>query len=888
MAWDHANSEVKIGWKISATANMIILIMANSIEFEGELKLRFAGIAGNNKFGWRPPTGLYVGMFAGSTKPKPFQRKRPNISELPAGKLPSLSEMRNMALELNKGSYKPCAQGDSRRMEIALQHIYEGYNTFALLNVRGASAVSNQYRSDSQLLITDESLILQSGHIHSSNRSEYSYSEIEDWQAIDNDNFRMNDSGIEIQLKNGESVFFGVHYIRDVKHTLEYYWNNYKVSNGEQVKLGSTHGRPIVSVQTLSGEKPSPEPPVGNTEVVDQDGILVRPGAKMVPRKSNISSGVLSVSAPKDTVVPHENRAVKPHWHKVVLHQGWLLKQGGVGVGNAKSWLKRYFVLYKTSQGHFLVYYSDFTECPMYSSEKNHRNIVDLSKATFIRPGSNKTLESGEIPPHSFDIVTIEREWTLCAESQENVQKWLRLITRAVDEDVAILPDEEVDFKVKPKVDPLGILPSTDYSTSLKVSANGISVCTPDANNNGFDRERYFWVYTDFYKWSLLSQAGKLALLLNVFADSSFSRRNEYIFRTKDAVRLATAIEYFIEKFMSVMHIRLETTEGAFDTKDDDKEVNAGLHRKNSKEDASREDEVEISDVLEIDLLGLDMNAAPSAPVANTFSSGFSDDPFATETAAPAAPALPQQPPAKGGGDLLDLLSETPDLPPPVNPLDNPFGSDPFGSDPFGDVQPSGSTNKIAAPLTPSQVEQHKLWLRNAIAANGGPFYDDGTLQLASKVEVRGSQARVTLLYKNQSPGALTSFTGDFVDSSGLLRFELSPFPKEMSGLAQGSVVLMVECIKPAAPGPQLQIHYNDSLKGSRTISVDVPLLMTTFNEPMNTLSGSDFLVRWQQLTANGQEGQEVFKLSYPIAAQQIESALYSVSRFHLYFMNNR
>jgi hypothetical protein len=40
----------------------------------------------------------------------------------------------------------------------------------------------------------------------------------------------------------------------------------------------------------------------------------------------------------------------------------------------------------------------------------------------------------------------------------------------------------------------------------------------------GYRYEHYFWVYTDFYKWSLLSQSGKLALLVNVFADSSFSR----------------------------------------------------------------------------------------------------------------------------------------------------------------------------------------------------------------------------------------------------------------------------------------------------------------------------------------------------------------------------
>lgn len=72
-------------------------------------------------------------------------------------------------------------------------------------------------------------------------------------------------------------------------------------------------------------------------------------------------------------------------------------------------------------------------------------------------------------------------------------------------------------------------------------------------------------MYTDFYKWSLNQDAGKLALQLSVFADSSFSRRNDYTFRTKEAVRMSTCIEFFIEKFMSVCHIGEELVEGAFD-----------------------------------------------------------------------------------------------------------------------------------------------------------------------------------------------------------------------------------------------------------------------------------------------------------------------------------
>ena len=35
--------------------------------------------------------------------------------------------------------------------------------------------------------------------------------------------------------------------------------------------------------------------------------------------------------------------------------------------------------------------------------------------------------------------------------------------------------------QVKPKVDPLGMLNPNDYTTSLRVSAHGVSVCVPDA-----------------------------------------------------------------------------------------------------------------------------------------------------------------------------------------------------------------------------------------------------------------------------------------------------------------------------------------------------------------------------------------------------------------------
>lgn len=838
------------------------MTMANSIEFEFELKLRLASMLAITR-GSRMPSTMYVGMFAGADKPKPFQRKRPNISRLPPGKLPTLHTMRSLALDLHKGSYRPCEQGLSRRFEIAIQHIYQGFNAFELKNVRGVSSISNQFRSDSLLIVCDEAIIFKPRGSVSDTKIEFAFDDIEDWNAIDNDTQRLGDSGIEIISGAGDRVFFGVEFIRDVKHTLEYFWNKYKVENGNSanVKLGSTHGRPIVSVTTLSGELPPPTDSLisGQSDVVDIDGIVVRSGGKVVSRRGSL------VSSKDLKMVPIENRSVKPHWHKVVLHQGWLLKQGGVGVGSIKSWIKRYFVLYKTSQGHFLVYYSDFTECPMFSTDKNHRNYVDLAKCTFIRPIAEKKPDSSEPPPaHSFDIVTTEREWTLCAESQENAQMWLKLLTRAVDEDVAILPDEELIFKVKPKVDPLGVLSPTDYNTSLKVSAHGISVCAPLPNGKeGQEVEHYFWVYTDFYKWSLLSQAGKLALLVNVFADASFSRRIEYIFRHKEAKRLATAIEYFIEKFMSLMHIHLETTEGAFDEVADEDVVDTGRLHELSAEDVAQEEE--------LDLLGLDLiettpimsNTKPSNPNSTIL------DLFGEEIHTP-PPAVSQQNKPIVSTNNAPVVSS-------ANFFDN---DDPFGDDPFGGVSFSGTSSvapKVAAPLSQQQVMQHKLWFNTSISTNGGQLFDDGHLQIATKIELRGSQCRITFLYTNQCPVVLEDLKVSVIDSSGLIRFELAPLTVTSLKVSERiTQIMMCECVKPSFPGPQLSFSYNDSLQGLRSATIDLPLIVSSFNEPI-PLSSVDFMSRWQQLVSSGQEAQEVLKPAIPIVPSNISDALVNV-----------
>ncbi len=266
----------------------MILHVPTSVELEHELKLRFTNMASSRQ-GVKIPPFMYVGMFAGSTKPKPFQRKRPNISKIPTGKLPQLQEMRSMAEKRHGGSYAPCPPGSSRRIDLAVQHIFEGYNTFPVTYVKGNIEYSNKWCLDSIFLVTEGKIVFHPTGMNGYG-IDFPFDDISHWEVEDLETMRdKNVSGITIYLSayaddpSKAEVYFGFRHIRDTKHTLEFFWNKHQVSRGKPVKLGSTHGRPLETVYTLSGEMPAPEAPQGQLEIVDSDGLVVRPGHQVKP-----------------------------------------------------------------------------------------------------------------------------------------------------------------------------------------------------------------------------------------------------------------------------------------------------------------------------------------------------------------------------------------------------------------------------------------------------------------------------------------------------------------------------------------------------------------------------------------------------------------------------
>ncbi|CAN0537873.1 unnamed protein product, partial [Ectocarpus sp. 8 AP-2014] len=177
--------------------------------------------------------------------------------------------------------------------------------------------------------------------------------------------------------------------------------------------------------------------------------------------------------------------------------QGWLRKRGG---GAIKRWIWRYFVLYDTPQGHFLAYYNDVSEVPLYDEARRERQLVDLCKVCFLRPEIGKQkLPAVALPANAFTVVTTRRQWTLAADSRTAVLEWLRMISVAVDEDVAVVDDGEIMFEVKAHWARHGGEYGPENAGTVHLGSMGMEL------RIGFsEAAATFWSFTDFYKWTIV------------------------------------------------------------------------------------------------------------------------------------------------------------------------------------------------------------------------------------------------------------------------------------------------------------------------------------------------------------------------------------------------
>ena len=882
-----------------AEAISVILKYENSLEIENEIKMRFKGIQrqaqSQGRSAPRMPPFEYVGMYAGPTKPKPFQRKRANLSTRAQGKLPSLTTMRTLAVSSHQGSGRPVPGHESRRITLALENIHRGTQTFRLKSLQGVEGVP---AAGATLVMDYEIIKLISNGMQV---WEKKWDELDDYEVVDRMHHGDPNNGVKFffpipgTADQELEVFCVVDEVRLLMYAVEFFYNRKLEANGEPAKRQTTHGRRVLKMHTLTGEIDPPPAPKGDLTVRDVEGIVVRAGnagsqsnnamsmissSSMQRRasttKSKRSSMTKMFGSPQANQGPlAENPAAAAHWDQVCLHQGWLLKKGGM----SKNWMKRYAVLYRTAQGHFLSYYSDYSESPLYSATAEERNIIDLSKTTFIRPVSNFP---GGAPPHAFDVCTIEREWTLCPINHDDQQVWLQILTRVIDEDVAVVPDDHMNFVVKARQDPTRQLELDQYTTCMKVSAAGVSVATQQGSGTGEYTEKFFWCYTDFFKWSLIHHKNKMALQVSVFMSAEFDvkHRQEFLFRTRDAQRLASAIEFYIEKFMSIMHLWLEGEEegpeqGASQGGGSAAAVEPAMNLDTNAADYEKEPD------LIGDLLGDDDDVTPKGPGGSTDSLDLMAElsigsPGAPPAASNApveasfdAPSTPQTPTVDLFGNLTSPEAEAAASAPPAPPT---------GGDGLLDLMSAGNDDFFASPPASPAVaslgpigidDQTKVhmsaWFKTLTVNTTGLLFENEFIQLFVQQDYRGSQARIDFMVKSKGQ-AMQNISAQ-IDSTEIganaLRSQMQAAQPVLEANGQFTVRLMVECMTPFSGTPSFNLKFSIATV-SYAYMIPIPSIITKFVEPVQ-MSGADLMQRWDGMSAPTLEVMEIFKAKNPI-----------------------
>jgi hypothetical protein len=145
------------------------------------------------------------------------------------------------------------------------------------------------------------------------------------------------------------------------------------------------------------------------------------------------------------------------------------------------------------------------------------------------------------------------------------------------------------------------------------------------------------------------------------------------------------------------------------------------------------------------------------------------------------------------------------------------------------------------------------------------PLFDDGAVHVTYQAEFRGSQARLQFVVRNNSDRAVTSLSFLVLDPESMLRNQISPFPDRLDAGAEVPLQIMVECMRPAAKAPQLQLVYAQG-RGHACHLIQLPLHMCSFNEPIS-MNPQEFAARWQQLGDPSQEAHTIVQSPLTIQA---------------------
>ncbi len=145
------------------------------------------------------------------------------------------------------------------------------------------------------------------------------------------------------------------------------------------------------------------------------------------------------------------------------------------------------------------------------------------------------------------------------------------------------------------------------------------------------------------------------------------------------------------------------------------------------------------------------------------------------------------------------------------------------------------------------------------------------------KCETRGSKVRYQFQLTISGTTQINDIKLTLVDSNSFLRHEINQFMPSLSPGSNVVVSMMTECMKPSFPSPTMKISYTESNLGVRNNEIPVPILTSSFNEPLN-FPANVFAEKWTQLSQF--QVQEVVKCSNGVIPANITKAFMQIMKF--------
>jgi len=166
---------------------------------------------------------------------------------------------------------------------------------------------------------------------------------------------------------------------------------------------------------------------------------------------------------------------------------------------------------------------------------------------------------------------------------------------------------------------------------------------------------------------------------------------------------------------------------------------------------------------------------------------------------------------------------------------------------------PSLTSNDVPTPGF--EPGYHKLQ-----RANDGVLFEDMNLQIGLKSEYHGHLGRLALYFGNKTAVPLQNFTTEIESSEALTIVSPNPVANIVEPKAQVQQLLNIECNEFFRESPALRISYTSQATGPQRLHIKLPIVLTKFMEPIQSMDGNSFFQRWKQIGGAPRESQVVFK----------------------------